>query len=144
MQYPEHGDDDWVTGYSEGYAFFADGGTMRLIENGGIESMTDIVYGDPSVQEESDNNSGIIADIVGHSFVMHVPVSALNKEFYLARNLLIESGTYGVYSLYNIDNAASYCFDFSSLFNRKGLSFTGAKAEWGFKSYFEDGCTYSN
>lgn len=138
---PEYEMDDWATGYSEGYAFF---GGSRLNAAKNIESMTDIVYGEQNRQAENNYNNGTGSESTGRSSYMGVPISALNQGFHLARPELIVSESYGFYYLENADASITYGFDFSSLFNRKGLSFTGTEAEWGFQSYFDDGCSYKN
>ena len=135
------GEEVGAVGCSEGYAFFLDEETKRLNKNENIENMTDIKYGNQSMLEDE---GGSYSMSEGINTVYHVPVSPLNKGFYLSRDMEVILESYGVYALRNAEDSVSYCFDFSSLFNYNGLSFSRTEAEWGLNNFFENGCLYNN
>lgn len=135
------GEEVGAVGCSEGYAFFLDEETKRLNKNENIENMTDIKYGNQSMLEDE---GGSYSMSEGISTVYHVPVSPLNKGFYLSRDMAVILESYGVYALRNAEDSVSYCFDFSSLFNYNGLSFSRTEAEWGLNNFLENGCFYNN
>lgn len=144
----EDGEERGAVGFNEGYAFMYDLGTERLSKDGTVESMSDLVFPENLTAgqraSESDDESRIIVDVVGISFVMDIPIGAANGGYYFSRGPEGSSDSYGIFTLRSIDGQSAYSWDISNIFSRENLTFSTSDAYWDFTGYYDNGNIYCN